>query len=237
MNAYVKGGIVAAALIAGMIVWYVKNKETFTYQTAPPQYSLLDKMKSEGVPEFSLPRLDGSTFNLKDVHGKVVLINFWATWCEPCGREFPSLIELVAALKGDLVLVAVATDENLEDVKAYAKAFGIPRANIEVVWDQGRKIASQYGVVQIPETFLVGKDNKFLRKIVGVDKWATPDAVGYFQGLVSGKSTDGAAAGSGDTGAAPNGTSSSPPTDPHSVPNADPQMGSGTDVHSPPKTH
>lgn len=223
VSAYVKGGLVAGALVLGMIFWYVKNKDTFTYQTAPPQYSILDKMKAEGVPEFSLPRLDGSTFKLSDVRGKVVLINFWATWCEPCGREFPSLIELIAALKGETVLIAVATDENIKDIENFIKAFGLPQANIEIVWDKGREIANKYGVGQIPETFLVGKDGKFMRKIVGVDKWATPDAINYFNKIVEGKD--------------PNKLDPNDDSTPHDIPNVDTQTGSGTDVHSEPKTH
>lgn len=184
MSAYVKGLIAVALVIVGIGFWYSKNKERLTFQTTPAQYSVLDRMEKEGLPPFELPRLDGSKLTLADLKGKVVILNFWASWCNPCVEEFPSFIELVKHFKGDVVIVAASTDDNEADMTAFLKAFGLPKENIEVVWDKGRVVANQYGVGKIPESFIISKDGKLVRKVAGIDNWVTPGAIEFFNELV-----------------------------------------------------
>jgi thiol-disulfide isomerase/thioredoxin len=184
VSAYVKGLIVVALVVTGIGFWYSQNKERLTFQTTPKQYSLLDKMEKEGVPPFELPRTDGEKFSLAEVQGKIVIVNFWASWCNPCVQEFPSFIELINRFKGDIVLVAVSTDEVRDDMNVFLKAFGLPKPNIYMLWDKDRAIADRYGVGKIPESFLIGRDGKLLRKVAGIDNWATPEAIAFFEDLL-----------------------------------------------------
>ncbi len=185
MNAYVKGLIVVVVLVAGLGFWYSQNKDRLTFQTTPTQYSVLDKMEKEGLPAFELPRLDGSTFRMADLQGKVVVLNFWASWCNPCVEEFPSFMELVKKFEGKVVIIAASTDENRDDMTAFLKAFGLPKENIEILWDKDRAVANLFGVGKIPESFIIGKDGKLVRKVAGIDNWVAPGAIEFFEDLVS----------------------------------------------------
>ncbi|MCM2280909.1 MAG: TlpA family protein disulfide reductase [Bdellovibrionaceae bacterium] len=186
MNAYVKGAILSLILVAGGLYWFWRYQDQLPVREKPAHYNLIDKMEREGVPTFQLPRLNGSQFDFKSVQGKVVIVNFWASWCNPCVQEFPSLIKLIDHFKGDVILLAISTDENKSDIESFLKAFGLPKPNIEILWDPERKVATTYGVGKIPESFLVGKNQKLIRKIIGIDDWATPDAFAFFTSLVQG---------------------------------------------------
>lgn len=186
MNVYVKGGIVSLFLIAGGLYWFWSYRDQLPVREKPAHYDLIDKMERERVPGIQLPRVDGSQFDLESIKGKIVIVNFWASWCNPCVEEFPSLIKLVEHFNGEVILLAVSTDESRADMEAFLKAFDLPKPHMEILWDPDRKVANSYGVVKIPESFLVGKDLKLIRKVIGIDDWATPDALEFFQSLVSG---------------------------------------------------
>jgi len=185
MGVYVKGGLVSLALVVGLIVWYLNNQTELPVQRKPEHFKLIDQMEKSGVPTFSLKRLDGSEVSLEQFKGKVIIINFWASWCNPCVEEFPSLIKLIKEFKGDVVLLAVSNDDHQPDIEAFLKAFGLPQKNIEILWDQDRAVANKYGVVKIPESFIVGKDLRLVRKVIGIDDWATAGAFEFFRDLVS----------------------------------------------------
>lgn len=184
MNAYVKGGIVAVALIIGLYYWYHTNMAELPVNKTPAEFKLITKMENEGVPDFQLERLDGTTLKFSELKGKIVILNFWASWCNPCVEEFPSMIKLVDHFKGDVVVVAVSTDDDRKDIEAFLKAFGLPKPGFEVVWDKNKEVMAQYGINKIPESFLVGKDLKLIRKVLGIENWYSDGAVSYFQGLV-----------------------------------------------------
>lgn len=186
MNAYVKGGILAAILIAGIYGWYRANMATLPVNRPPDDYQLISKMEKEGVPDFTLERLDGSKLTLSELKGKTVIVNFWASWCNPCVEEFPSMIKLVDHFKGDVVVVAVSTDEDRKDIETFLKAFGLPKPGFEVVWDKDKSIMAKYGINKIPESFLVGADMKLIRKVMGTENWYTQGAIDYFSDLVRG---------------------------------------------------
>ena len=187
MNVYIKGAVGSLLLIAGALYWFSRNEHRLPVHQAPEHYALINRMEREGVTPFQLPRVDGTPFDLKSVQGKVVILNFWASWCNPCVQEFPSLIQLVERFKGEIVLVAVSTDENKADMEAFLKAFGLPKPGIEILWDKDRAIANSYGVGKIPESFLIGRDMKLIRKVIGIDNWFTPDAVEFFADLIEAK--------------------------------------------------
>ncbi len=184
MSAYIKGGIFCLVLISTGLYWFISRQDQLPVSRPPEQYSLIDKMEKVGVPEFALPRLDGSRFSFRDLAGKIVILNFWASWCNPCVEEFPSLMKLVEKFGGELTLVAVSADEDKKDMDAFLKAFGLPKPNIEILWDQEKKTSGLYGVAKIPESFLVGRDQKLIRKVVGIDDWYTEGSILYFADLL-----------------------------------------------------
>lgn len=185
MNVYVKGGIAALIVAAGLFGWYRLKEDSLPVNQSPIGFQLIKQMETEGVPEITLQRLDGSTLKLSDLRGKIVVVNFWASWCNPCVEEFPSLVKLIGQFKNDVVVLAVSEDETREDMTAFMKAMKLPQPGIEIVWDPTKDAMKAYGVEKIPETFLVGRDGKLIRKVLGIENWANDDAIQYFTHLVT----------------------------------------------------
>lgn len=159
-------------------------KKRYTNDEVSKRHSLISQMSEEGIIPFKLKTLDGKDYSSEDMRGKLAFVNFWASWCDPCVREFPSMLNLVEHFKGKLILVAISNDENKEDMENFAKAFGAKRENVYILWDPDRKVSSSYGTNQLPETYMVAPDLKLIRKIIGVEKWDTPDAKDYLSDVL-----------------------------------------------------
>ena len=110
----------------------------------------------EAAPDFSLDTLDGKTVKLSDFRGKPVVLNFWASWCTPCRKEFPMLKDAYAAGKGKWSLVGVNTQDLVEsDGRNFAKAQGATWPN---GFDADLAVKKGYGVTGLPETFFIDQD-------------------------------------------------------------------------------
>ena len=185
MNAYVKGGIAAAVVIAAVLLWYRANVGLLPVNQSPAEFKIIDKMEKDGAQDFTLEKMDGSPLKLSDYKGKIIILNFWASWCNPCVEEFPSMIKLIDKMNKDVMVIAVSTDDQKKDIEAFMKVFGIPRPGFEVVWDKDKKIMGEYGVEKVPESFLIGRDFKLIRKVLGIENWSSRDALGFFESVIS----------------------------------------------------
>ena len=107
---------------------------------------------------FKIPLLADGDFDLQTERGKVVVLDFWATWCAPCIKSIPGLIEAIGAFPGDRVkLIGVNQGESADAVKKFIEARGW---KFTVAMDANQKVAQQYGVTGIPHTVIVGPDGK-----------------------------------------------------------------------------
>ena len=127
------------------------------------------------APTFRAKVLGAKAYKtLDDYKGKVVLLNLWATWCEPCLREMPSIERLHRAY-GDkgLRVVAVSVDAyaNDDSVRAYARNLGL---TFEVLHDSTMKIAEVYQATGYPETFVIGPERTIRKKWIGDTDWSSP---------------------------------------------------------------
>ena len=118
------------------------------------------------APDFSLSDMKGNTVSLSDFHGKVVILDFWATWCAPCRMEIPSFIKMKDQYsKQGLAVVGVSLDRNRAVVPGFAKKLGI---NYPILFG-GRDISIAYGnIAAIPTTFIIDRDGCIKHRLIGL---------------------------------------------------------------------
>jgi cytochrome c biogenesis protein CcmG/thiol:disulfide interchange protein DsbE len=139
------------------------------------------------VPQFSFTSLDGKTVAMKDLANKVVIVDFWATWCGPCREEIPHLNELYAELKGQgLEIVGISMDTTgTDDVKDFAREF---RIQYPIVMGDEKVAESFGGILGLPTKFIVDRKGKIAKKYVGLPP--AEDLARIVKGLVGGMSSD-----------------------------------------------
>ncbi len=117
----------------------------------------------EPAPEFSLHDLSGKNVHLSDFRGKAVLVNFWASWCPPCKMEIPGIQKVYAAYKDrGFAVIGIATDDvSPSFIKSMAMTYPVVLADNEVISDYGN-------ITGIPASFLVGKDGRIIKKVMGM---------------------------------------------------------------------
>jgi thiol-disulfide isomerase/thioredoxin len=117
--------------------------------------------------DFTLPDLDGQQVPLSSFKGKVILLNFWATWCGPCKAEIPHLVELQDQYRDDLVVIGFSVDDPADKARAYAEEY---KMNYPVLLGLGRdEVQDAYGPIWgIPTSFLISRDAMVCQKIMGI---------------------------------------------------------------------
>ena len=126
---------------------------------------------------------NGSVLKLSDLKGKVVLLNFWATWCPPCREEIPSMMKLNSLMAGKpFQMVAISIDEGGKPaIESFFKESGF---SLPAYLDESGASAKTYGVTGIPETFVIDKQGVIVKKIIGGFAWDSPEAVSFIEGLM-----------------------------------------------------
>ncbi len=120
---------------------------------------------SQKAPDFTLKDLSGKNVSLSDYKGKVIVLDFWATWCGPCRMEIPSFIELQNTYKDDIVIVGVSLDQGgPAAVEPFAEKNGI---NYPILYGNGNVTNAYGGIRGIPTTFIIDQNFKIQRKYVG----------------------------------------------------------------------
>jgi thiol-disulfide isomerase/thioredoxin len=118
------------------------------------------------VPEMTLQDLDGRTISTRDWKGKVILVNFWATWCPPCREEIPAFVAMQEKYKDELLIVGVSMDEgSLDDVRQFAREH---KMNYPIVMQTAELHKSFPGVFALPTTFVVDPETRTVQKHVGL---------------------------------------------------------------------
>jgi peroxiredoxin len=119
------------------------------------------------APDWTLPGLDGKTHKLSDYKGKVVLLNFWATWCGPCKAEIPAFVELQDQYKNDLAIIGLSVDDPMDKAKAFAAEY---KVNYPMVLGENHEdIQDAYGPIWgIPASFIISRDGKMCKKHMGI---------------------------------------------------------------------
>lgn len=161
-----KGSIKINFIITFLFVIFLScNKENSQEQTAAVAGNgrqCLDDLNLPVIPPIQLKTLDNKEVSLKDFSGKVVLLNFWATWCVPCVAEMPALERLYQGLKDknfEIVAVSMDPEESSAAVSKFVKEKGL---SFTILKDPEMSIPPQFGVSGFPETYFVGKNGELL---------------------------------------------------------------------------
>lgn len=184
------GHVKALATVVGvsllLLVSYEVWKLSRTEKAANVSIVSTKDMETNGVPNIEALDIFGNKIVSKDFRGKIVIVNFWASWCAPCIQEVPSMIKIVNEFKGDIQLIAISGDSQREDIDAFLKSFPeFKSKNIHIIWDQDSRIMKQFDVTRLPESFIAGKDQKLVKKISGSIEWYNDDSKAYMKDLLS----------------------------------------------------
>ncbi len=134
------------------------------------------------VPDFDLAGDDGARMRLSDFRGKIVVVNFWATWCPPCVEEMPSLDRFQRTLAGRVQVLGISVDD---DENAYRKFVAQHNLQLKTARDPSKKVSALYGTFKYPESYVADRDGRLVQKIVGPEDWTGPRIAALFQDLLA----------------------------------------------------
>jgi peroxiredoxin len=170
--------IILMLIIAGLALFFFMPKELQRVHRAMAAVGLK-------APDFELPELDTSgkgssmIWRLSGLKGKVVFINFWATWCDECKKEKPAIQRLYEKMQGrPFQMLTIIYKDDPKKAVNYMKINGY---TMPVLFDAGNEISRSYWVRGVPETFIIDKEGIVREKIIGRRAWDSPEAIGLIE--------------------------------------------------------
>lgn len=163
---------VMATAVADAAPWYAEPMEALGFYVFP---------KPEPMPPFEVASLSGGPVGLGDASGKVVLLNFWATWCPPCRSEMPSIQRLGDSMAGlPFTVMAVSVAESASTVRAFLKTnpYTFP-----IYLDEGGQASSPFVSRGIPTTFVLDKQGRAIAGVIGARSYDDPEVLALFRSL------------------------------------------------------
>jgi cytochrome c biogenesis protein CcmG, thiol:disulfide interchange protein DsbE len=135
------------------------------------------------APGFKLVDTNGTTWNLEDLKGKVVFLNFWATWCPPCRQELPSMQRVHATMPADtFVMLTILSNDDPAIASSLAAKIG---ATFPILIDPKNKAAQAYGLTGVPETYIIDKQGMLREKFIGAIQWDSAESLQMLQKYIS----------------------------------------------------
>src|SRR5215831_6292410 len=136
----------------------------------------------DSAPDFSITADNGRTITTSNFGGKLLVLNFWATWCPPCIDELPSLNEFQRRFAGSgVVVLGISIDK---DGKAYRDFLARARLSFLTARDPENKINVDYGTLKVPETYIIDTRGKVLRKVINAQDWMSDRVVQDIESLL-----------------------------------------------------
>lgn len=162
-----RSGAIGVAVLVAVVVFAA------LWASGPPPEPI---RPGQAAPAFTLPRLDGEPLALADLRGRVVLLNFWATWCKPCEDEMPAMQRLYEALKGPgFEMLAVSLDDERAPVEAFRERLAL---SFPILLDPAKEVSTAYQTYRYPESYLIDAEGRILARYIGPRDW---DAAVYHE--------------------------------------------------------
>jgi thiol-disulfide isomerase/thioredoxin len=171
--------VVFIALGALLVFWFASVlRPAVTAQSAAACRSLRPEAREGTAPAFTVQDLAGAPVSLSDFAGKFVIVNFWATWCEPCIREWPQLDRLAERFGGrdEVVILAVSMDKDPALLAPFLERMGLADTGVKVLWDPEQSVQKAYGTTNLPDTYFVDRDGSLRDAFINVREWGRPAA-------------------------------------------------------------
>ena len=166
------------ACVGVLLVW----PGSAAYGEHEPPIHVFDKRKA--VFEFSLPDLRGNPVSLKDFRGKVVFVNFWASWCVPCREEMPSMERLYQKYRAKgLLMLAVNYRESRKEAQAFVDEL---KLTFPTLLDDGT-VSTLYGVFGLPATYLIDRQGRGAVRVMGARDWMSEESRAVIERLLKEK--------------------------------------------------
>lgn len=182
MNQHLKALLVVGVVVAlagGGWAWWESSRQ----KPSPVRERVV-----ASLPAFQAVTLEGKAISEKDYLGKLVIVNFWASWCGPCVEEIPSFLRLKEAMGDDVQILAISNDSTLEDIEIFLKSFPRFKAPlVEIVHDAPPTltVTKLFDVFRLPESYVFDRSGRMVRKVVGTIDWSSEDAMGYLRMLAN----------------------------------------------------
>lgn len=138
----------------------------------------------EAVPEELLEKIFSKDPAITFKYSKIIVLNFWASWCSPCVEELPSLIKLSHLLNKKINIIAISQDSDVSELNSFLKLYDIKALdNFRVIVDSEHDFSSQLAIDRLPETWILDSNHVLIKKVVGSIDWSSDDVVSYFQSI------------------------------------------------------
>ncbi|MFM8551027.1 MAG: TlpA family protein disulfide reductase [Nitrospiraceae bacterium] len=173
-----------AALVAGGVACLCSGTVSAGLDQVADQAAALNMSRGAAgreMPPFVLPSLHGQAVRSSDLKGKVVVLNFWATWCGPCKDEMPALDRLRKHFDAqDVAVLTVTTDVQREGIAGFLRELAL---SLPVLLDESREVSDAFTVRGLPTTVVIDRDGKLVGRAVGPRAWDGRHAVALVQTL------------------------------------------------------
>lgn len=159
--------IILFLILAFSVSVFSYARDGKTLISSEPSSKITFMKEGDKAPNFSLKSVDGKTIKLSDYKGKIVILDFWATWCPPCRRGVPDLISIQKEFKKDVVVIGISLDreKTIKDVPGFMKDYGI---NYPVVYGDDKVTIDYGGIRSIPTSFVIDKKGNVVDSHIGL---------------------------------------------------------------------